>query len=130
LLFDAEPKARARTGQATEALEGLADVFDLRHAVEGVRHELAPLLEISGAAEIDGVVLHGLPGQEQAIPRRLLDRALQRHRLAALGALEILRGLGDAGLEFRFEARLDVDLCDFEKHGAVPAGRGVITHRL
>src|SRR5688572_11129481 len=94
-------------------------MFDHRRAFEGVRHEPAPLLPVGAAVEILGVILHRLPGQEQPIARRFLHRTMQRHRLAALGALEIRRGLGGAGLEFGFEARLYVDLCDFEKHGAV-----------
>src|SRR5688572_26212389 len=79
-------------------------------------HELAPFLEIGRAAEIDGVVLHRLPADNQSEAAGLLDRAQQRQRPAALGALEQRRGLLHAGLEFRFQAGLYVDLRDFQNH--------------
>src|SRR6476469_8284177 len=113
-----EPRARAPAGQALEALHHLAHVLDLGRTGEGVRHELPPFLPVCAAVEILGVVLHGVPGQEKPVARGLLDRTLQRHRPAALGALEQWRGLGGAGFEFGLLAGLNVDLCDFEKHGA------------
>ena len=64
-----------------------------------MRHELAPFLPVGAAVEVFGVVLHGLPGEKQPVALRLLDRALQRHRRAALGAPEQWRGLADARLE-------------------------------
>jgi hypothetical protein len=44
-------------------------------------------------------------------------RALQRHALAALGALKQRYGAFYAGLEVVFHAGLDVDLGDFGDHG-------------
>jgi hypothetical protein len=78
--------------------------------------KLAPLLPVAAAIKILGVVLDCLPGQEQPVTAGLLDRALQRHRLTAFGALEQRRGLGDASFELGLLAGLDIDLRDFENH--------------
>jgi hypothetical protein len=82
-----------------------------------MRHKPAPFLKVGRAAEIDRVVLDRRPFDEQPVAQRFFDRALQFHALAALGALEYRRGVLHAGLEFRFHARFDVDLRNFENHG-------------
>src|SRR5579863_5307685 len=81
-----------------------------------MRDQLAPFLKIGRAAEILGMVLDRLPGDEQAIAFGLFDRAPQLHGAAALGALEDRRSLFHAGLEFRFHAGLDFDLGNFGDH--------------
>ena len=45
--------------------------------VEAVPHEPAPRLEVLRPAEVNGVVLHGVPGDDEAILQRLFDAALQ-----------------------------------------------------
>ncbi len=69
------------------------------------RDELAPFLKVGRAAKIDGVVLDRLPFDEQPVTRRLLDRALQFHAAAALGALEDRRGAFHAGSRIRLPCR-------------------------
>ena len=78
--------------------------------------ELSPFLEVGRAAEVDGVVVKRLPGDEQPVAARLFDRALKLHAAAALGALEDRRGIFHAGFELGFHAGLDVDLGDFGDH--------------
>ena len=82
--------------------------------------ELAPFLKIGRAAKVDIVVLDRLPGDEQPVAAGLLDRTLQLHGVASLGTLENRRRVLHAGLEFRFHAGLDVDLCDFSDHEPSP----------
>src|SRR6185437_1763455 len=65
----------------------LGDVLDLRRRSEAVADQLAPLLEVGGLAEVLGVVFQRFPLHEQPVARRVLVRALQRHELAAFGAL-------------------------------------------
>src|SRR5690242_16189947 len=91
-------------------------MLDFGWAREAMADELAPFLKIRRAAEIDIVVVNRVPFDEQPVAARLLDRALQLHAFAALGALEERCGLFHTGLEFGFEAGLYVDLGDFEKH--------------
>ena len=106
---------------ARSALEHLRGVLDDRRALEAMPDAGAPFLEIGTAAEIDRVVLDGIPLHEQPVAARLLDRLLQREAAAALGALEHRRGLGDAGLEVLLHAGLDVDLRDFGDQGCFGA---------
>jgi hypothetical protein len=80
----------------------------------------APFGEILRAAEIDGVILEGLPFGHQAITLRLLDRAMQLEAVKSLGAAEGCAGLGDRRLKILFGAGLDVDLCDFGDHRGRP----------
>ena len=103
-------------GQAVKPSQNLLHVLDLRRGGEAMGDELAPFLKIGRSAKILVVVLDRLPGDEQAIAARLLDRTLQLHGVASLGALENRRGVFDPGLEFRFHARLDFDLGDFGDH--------------
>src|SRR5689334_11035690 len=70
--------------------------------------EAAPVLELLRAAEVDGVVLQGLPAHDQQVARRLLDHTLQREPVAAPGAQEKRRGLAHAGFEVGLLAGLDV----------------------
>src|SRR5437667_4026685 len=105
-----------RAPRCLETLHRLLGVLDLGRRREAMADELAPGLEILRAAEIDGVVLQRRPLDEEAIAAGLLDRALQLHPGAALGALEERRGLADRGLELGLEPRLDVDLSDLEYH--------------
>src|SRR5215475_8561548 len=102
---------------ASETLQHLIGVLDLRRRREAMADQLPPLLKVGRAAEIDGVVLERFPANEQPIAARVFDRALQLDTAAALGPLEQRRGLGDAALELGFAAGLDVDLRDFEHHG-------------
>ena len=82
---------------------------------------LAPFLEVSRTAEVDGVIFYRAPFDEQPVAARLLDGALQFQAVAAFGALEHRRGVFHAGLEFGFHAGLDVDLGDFGDHdGCIP----------
>src|ERR1700704_2388437 len=92
-------------------------MLDMRWLRETMADQLGPFGEIGRAAEIVGVVLDRGPLHEQAVAVRQLDRTLQLHAGAALGALEQRRRLLHAALEFRFHAGLDVDLRDFEDHG-------------
>src|SRR4051812_44044556 len=108
--------ARALAADAPEAVHGEPRVLDLRRALEAVTDELAPLLEIRRAAEIDGVVLERLPAHEEPVAGRPLERALQLHALAALRPLEDRRRLGDALLEGGFHPCLDLNLRDLEDH--------------
>src|SRR5579885_244491 len=102
----------------SESAHHLRHVLDFGRRRKAVPDELAPFLKIRRAAEIDRVILHRLPVDEQPIARRLLDRAPQFHAAAALGALEDRRGLFHAGLEFAFHSGLDVDLGDFGNHAS------------
>src|ERR1700735_3388817 len=112
------PSGCTRDGRfaRSKAFHSLADVLDFRRRGEAMADQLAPFLKVGGAAEIDGVGLDRLPFDEQAIARRLFDRALQLHAVAALGALEQWRGVFHAGFELGFHAGLDVDLGDFGNH--------------
>src|SRR6187200_586114 len=107
---------RGRIYSPLKSVHGLRGVLDLGRRREAMANELAPFLEIRRAAEINGMILHRLPLHEQPVALRLLDRALQFHASAALGALEDRRGGFHAGLELAFHARLDVDLRNFEDH--------------
>src|ERR1051326_354221 len=118
----ANVRQRARAYPPSKSLPHLIDVLDFGRRREAVADQLAPFLKVRRAAEIDGVVLDRLPGDEQPIAGRLLDRALQRHAVAALGAAENRRSVFHAGLEFGLHAGLDVDLGDFGDHGSAPAG--------
>src|SRR5690606_3099364 len=96
--------------------QGLVHVLDLGRRGEIVADEPAPFLEVGGAAEVDGVVLQRLPLHEQAVTRRLLLGARQRHGAAALRALEQRHRLLHRRLEGGLAAGLDVDLGDFKDH--------------
>src|SRR5260370_9682861 len=78
--------------------------------------ELAPGLKILRAAEIDGVVLQRRPLDEEAVAAGPLDRALQLHPGAALGAPEERRSLADPTLELGLGPGLDVDLSVLRHH--------------
>ena len=95
------------------------DVLDGRRPGKGVGDELAPFLPIGAAGEILGVVLDRVPGHEQPIALRLLERPLQRECTAALGALEQRRGLRDAGLELGFLGLMSI--CAISRIIFVPA---------
>src|SRR5262245_21850864 len=56
----------------SEAFYHLPHMFHLRRLGEAMADELAPFLEIGGAAEVHRVVLHRLPFDEQAVTVRLL----------------------------------------------------------
>src|SRR5712691_16204 len=113
--------AQRRVRSISSSLHHLLHMLDLGRLRKTVPDQLAPFLEIGGAAEIDRVVLDRLPFDEQAITLRTLDRALQLHALAALGAAKERRGRLHAGLEFGFHAGLDVDLRDLEDHIGFPS---------
>src|SRR5438105_1083710 len=110
--FDDASSSAATSGRAacrrprsmSEPLHHLGRVLDRGRLREAVADQLAPLGEIGGAAEIDGVVLDRVPLHEQAIAARMLGRALQLHAGAALGAPEQRRGLLHAALELGFHA--------------------------
>jgi hypothetical protein len=95
----------------------LIDVLHLRRRGKTMGDVLTPFLEIGRAAEIDRVIFHRCPFDEQPVTGGLLGRALQFQAVAALGALEHRRGAFHAGLELGFHAGLDVDLGDFGDHG-------------
>src|SRR5262245_41999488 len=97
-------------------------MLHLRRLGEAMGDQLTPLGEVGGAAEVDRVVLHRVPADEQTVAARLLDTALQRHAGATLGAAEERRGGAHARLELLLHARLHVDLGDFEKHRGAPLG--------
>src|SRR5215218_9258851 len=101
---------------AAEPLDRLDRVLDFRRALEAMRDEAAPFLEIVRAPEGDRVVLHGLPLHEQAVAARLFHGALQLEGPAPFGALEERRRLGDPGLELRLEPGLHVDLRNLGHH--------------
>src|SRR5947209_8541617 len=83
----------------SERLHHLTRMFHLRRLRQAMADELAPFLEIAGAAEIDRVVLQRLPSYEQAVAARVFDRAVKLHAAAALGAAKDRRRGLHAGLE-------------------------------
>ena len=70
------PERRPRPGSDRRGKHRLG-VLDLGRRGKILPDQPAPFREILRAAEIDGVVLEGLPFDHQAIPLRLLDRAMQ-----------------------------------------------------
>src|SRR5262245_14773924 len=112
------PHAPARIH--SEPTHRLSHVLDLRRLRETMADELAPLLEIGGVAEVDRMVFHSFPFDEEPVAAGMLDRALQFHPLAALRAPEDRRGLGYAGFEFRFRPGFQFDQPKFDDHNDAP----------
>src|SRR5438067_9612385 len=111
------PDSGARPGRS-EPRHRRVRMLHLGRAHEAMADQLAPSLEIVGAAEIDGVILDAAPFHEQTVALRFLDRSVQLHAGAAACALENRHGFFHARLEFRFEPRPDLDLRDFQYHDA------------
>ena len=82
--------------------------------------EAAPLLEVGGAAKMDGVILDGLPLHHQAVARRNLDGAVELNTVAALSALKQGYRLFNTRFERGLLAWFDFDLCDFPEHPESP----------
>src|SRR3546814_14480754 len=72
--------------------------------------EAPPLLEVGGIAEMDHVVVDRLPGHDQLVPARRLDRPLAVDAVAAPGAPEQRAGRADALFGGILLARPHLDL--------------------
>src|SRR5262249_18361525 len=111
---------RGFRSSASESHDGQPGVLDFGRGRKAMADELAPCLEVLGAAEIDRVVLDRVPLDEQAIALRLLHGTLQLQAGAAAGAPENGYGLLHARLERGLHAGLDLDLRDFQHHDFAP----------